>query len=367
MTLLPSPPPRLFEELLARLVSEEGSDLHLCAGRPASLRRHGHLTALEGEPVSREDMETILAHLLTDLRRQDLDERGSADLGYSSRAGERYRVNIFTVLGEPALVARHLPGELPGFASLGLPESLRELADIHAGLVLVTGATGSGKSTTLAAIVHEINQRHHRHILTIEDPVEYLHASRLSLISHRELGLDVPDFAGALRAALREDPDVILVGELRDTETMRAALMAAETGHLVFSTLHTNDAAGTVERFIGGFPGDEQDRVRHRLSLVLKAVVAQQLVRRADGQGRVPILEILRATPAIANLIASARTAQIYSAIESGAELGMQTADQCLADLVRRRVVRIEEARALARDPRKLEPAITPLKGRGRT
>jgi twitching motility protein PilT len=340
-----------FLTLLDALSAANASDLHMAAGRRAHWRLHGELVAC-AEAVWRDaDINLIADHLLDPLRRKLLETSGSADLGYSSPGGHRFRINIFRAMGRLALVARHLPERFSSLAELALPENLKDLAYLPSGLVLVTGVTGSGKSTTLATLIHEINRHSARHILTIEDPVEFVHSPCMSLISHRELGADTPDFALAVRAALREDPDVILVGELRDAETMRAALTAAETGHLVFSTLHTADAVGAAERFIGAFPGEEQEMARHRLSFVLKAVVAQQLLPRADQPGRIPAVEILRGTPAVMNLIASGRASQIYSAMESGAELGMQTYDQSLAELTRQGKVRYDTAKQLARSP----------------
>ncbi|MDR1853636.1 MAG: PilT/PilU family type 4a pilus ATPase [Azoarcus sp.] len=345
------PPLEAFRLLLEQLPVNAASDLHLASGRAAHWRAHGELRPCDDRDWRGEDMAALAAHLLDDIRQRALDAGGSADLGYTSPGGFRFRLNFFKSLGALALVARHLPERFASLAELMLPEGLKELAYLPNGLVLVTGVTGSGKSTTLATLIHEINAHLARHILTIEDPVEFVHRPLKSLVSHRELGTDTPDFALAVRAAMREDPDVILVGEMRDTETMRAALTAAETGHLVFSTLHTGDAVGAAERFIGGFPGEEQELARHRFSLVMKAVVAQQLLPRADRPGRVPAVEILRGTPAVMNLIASGRTSQVYSAMESGASLGMQTYDQSLAQLARDKVVSVDVAKPLVRNP----------------
>lgn len=339
-----------FDEFLRRIVFERASDLHLACLRPPAWRLHGHIETMDEDLWNSDDMHELLEVLLAAGQRADFDQRGTVDLGYSAPSGERFRINVFRTLGQPALVARHLPSRFYSFAELRLPETLREIAHLGAGLVLVTGITGSGKSTTLATLINEINSTTPAHILTIEDPIEFVHAPKKSLITHRELHTDVVDFAGAVKSALREDPDVILVGELRDTETMRAALTAAETGHLVFSTLHTADATGAVERLVGAFPGEEQAVVRHRLSLVLKAVVAQQLLPSAEGHGRIAVVEILRVTPAVANLIASGRTAQIYSAIESGRDIGMQTFEQGLATMARERLIHVEDGRRLARD-----------------
>ncbi|MDR0528998.1 MAG: PilT/PilU family type 4a pilus ATPase [Zoogloeaceae bacterium] len=340
-----------FHALLERLPQAGASDLHLAAGRAAHWRFHGDLELCDALLWEEEDME-CLAEVLLDAPRQKAFKRsGSADLGYGVLGGRRYRINFFRSLGRLALVARHLPDHFASLEELFLPQSIGELAYLPSGLVLVTGITGSGKSTTLATLIHEINAHMARHILTIEDPVEFVHRPLKSIISHRELGVDTPDFALAVRAAMREDPDVILVGELRDTETMRAALTAAETGHLVFSTLHTADASGATERFIGAFPGEEQELARRRFSMVMRAVVAQQLLPRADCRGRVPAVEVLRSTPAVLNLIASGRTPQVYSAMESGSFLGMQTYDQSLADLVKRGLLDPDLARPLARSP----------------
>ena len=340
-----------FDGYLAAIVEHKASDLHLAGGRLPNWRLHGEISPMSENDWKHAAMHELLETLLAPGQQRDLAEKGTVDLGYTAENGERFRINVFRSLGQPALVARHLPARFSSFTELRLPESLRDLAGLSSGLVLVTGITGSGKSTTLATLINEINMHSAVHILTIEDPVEFVHRAKQAIISHRELHTDVPDFASAVKASLREDPDVILVGELRDTETMRAALTASETGHLVFSTLHTADATGAVERFIGGFPGQEQSVVRHRLSLVLKAVVAQQLLPAQGHEGRVAAVEILQVTPAVSNLIASGRTAQIYSAIESGREAGMQTFDQAFAALARDHLIAVEDGRRLARDP----------------
>ncbi|MBK1680877.1 type IV pilus twitching motility protein PilT [Rhodocyclus tenuis] len=345
-----APARAVFDALLDAMVENSASDLHLSADRPPSWRVHGEISTLSEEIWSPERMRELLTSLLAAGQHADLVQKGSVDLGHSSGCGERFRINVFRSLGQTALVARHLPSRFASFAELRLPKSLRDLAYLPAGMVLVTGVTGSGKSTTLATIINEINSNNQAHILTIEDPVEFVHTPKKAIISHRELHTDVPDFASAVKSSLREDPDVILVGELRDTETMRAALTAAETGHLVFSTLHTADATGAIERFVGAFPGQEQSVARHRLSLVLKAVVAQQLLPAAEQAGRVAAVEVLQVSSAVANLIASGRTAQIYSAIESGRESGMQTFDHSLSSLARERLISVEEGRRRARD-----------------
>jgi twitching motility protein PilT len=343
-----------LDALLAMVLERQASDLHLMAGQPPIARVHGELRPLDSHPLTPADLERFSALLTAEQGESGLRDHGALDVGYSL-GGERFRVNLFHSMGRLGLVARHLDSRFRGFGELGLPATLAGFADLNDGLVLVTGATGSGKSTTLATLVHEINRQHARHILTVEDPVEFVHAPIRSHITHRELHRDFPDFASAVKSALRQDPDVILIGEMRDLETMRAALTAAETGHLVFGTLHTADTVGTVERLVGGFPGDEQDMVRYRLSRCLRAVVSQRLIPRSNGRGRTALVEVLVVTNAVSNLIATGRTKQIYSAIEGGAELGMQTFDHGLADAVRDGRVAPDAARRLASDPALLE------------
>lgn len=288
--------------------------------------------------------------LLTDLNRQQFEKELTLDLGFTSDSGNRFRINLYREQGRCALAIRYLDGRLKTTRELGLPPQMDYLATLKSGLVLVCGATGSGKSTTLTAILNNINENQEKHILTVEDPVEVIHQNKKSIVHQRELYTDVPDFAGAVRAALREDPDVVMVGEMRDLETVRSALTAAETGHLVFSTLHTNDAVGVVERLIGIFPGNEQSVARQRIAQALKAVVAQTLVPTIGGRGRVVVAEILMVNSAVSNLIESAKTKQIYSTMESSARQGMQTFDQALAKLVRAKRISQESGRALCRD-----------------
>ncbi|MFM2403312.1 MAG: hypothetical protein RL223_1192 [Pseudomonadota bacterium] len=340
---------RLDQQLMA-LLQVRGSDLHLAVGQPPLARINGELTSLDHTLWSSEALNALHERLARHEGRSDeLTREGGLDLGHTVGA-ERFRLNLLRARGRPALVARHLDSRFRSFQELGLPPMLGHLADVQDGLVLVTGATGSGKSTTLAALVHEINHQHARHILTIEDPVEFVHEPIRAHITHRSLHQDFPDFASAVRAALRQDPDVILIGEMRDLDTMRAALTAAETGHLVLGTLHTADTVGTVERVVGGFPGEEQETVRYRLARCLRAVISQRLVLRSDGQGRTALAEILMVNNAVSNLIATGRSKQIYSMIESGTAQGMQTVDHSLAQAVRQRRLSPEDAQRHAQD-----------------
>lgn len=336
-----------FEALLQSCVSMGASDLHLTGDEPVSLRVHGKLRFLQGGQVCCQTVEGYAGGIMTRRQQQTYAQCNTVDLGYTAQDGERFRINCYRERGKPAMAIRHLNQRLLSLEELGLPPQLRDLAHLRSGLVLVTGATGSGKSSTLAMLLNEINHTRECHILTVEDPVEFVHASRKSLIHHREVHTDVPSYAEAMRAAMREDPDVIMLGEMRDLETMQAAITAAETGHLVFSTLHTGEAVGAVERFIGHFSGEEQAAARHRLSMVLRAVVAQRLVPKKDGQGRLPAVELLLVTTAAANLIQNSKTRQLYSLMESGARDGMWTLDQELARLVKLDLIHLEEAQRI--------------------
>lgn len=348
----PSADLRAFETLLDTCVAERASDLHLAEGEPARLRRHGALTRHDAQQRYRgEDLRGWLDALLSAEQRAELASRGSLDFGHTAGSGERFRLNAFVALGRLNLAARHLDNRFRRIEDLGLPPRIRDFSAMRDGLVLVTGATGSGKSTTLAAIIDLVNDSLDGHIITVEDPVEFVHASKRCLVQQREVFRDVTDFAGAVRASLREDPDVILVGEMRDLETMRAALTAAETGHLVLSTLHTQDAVGSVERMVGMFPAQEQEVARMRLAMTLRGVIAQRLVLRHDRLGRVPAVELLMVTTAVANHINTGRSSQIYSAIETGTADGMQTLEQSLVQLVQDGRVDAPEARAHAGNP----------------
>ncbi len=340
-----------IRDLMTLCIEKNASDLHLSVGQPAALRIYGTITRQEGDPYSADQVLAMAESLMTAEQRQQFAEQKTLDMGFSLTGSQRFRINVYREMGHCALAIRYLDGRLKTLKELGLPPQIEQLTHLHSGLVLVCGATGSGKSTTLAALLNSINSQYSRHILTVEDPVEFIHPQKQSIIHQRELHSDVPDFASAVKASLREDPDVIMVGEMRDLETMRTAITAAETGHLVFSTLHTNDAVGVVDRLIGSFPGNEQGVARQRIAYALKAVIAQQLAPVIGGQGRAVVAEILMVTNAVSNLIESTKTKQIYSIMESGAALGMQTLDQALARLVKGRTISQDLGRQLSRDP----------------
>ncbi len=337
-------------QLMDQCVTREASDLHISAALPATYRVHGRIVRVGERGYSAEDVAAMADSLMTDHHRHQFQRDMTLDMGFSTEAGNRFRVNVYREQGNCALAVRYLDGSLKTTRELGLPPQMDYLAQLKSGLVLVCGATGSGKSTTLTAILNDINEHQEKHILTVEDPVEFVHVNKKSIVHQRELYSDVPDFASAVKAALREDPDVIMVGEMRDLETMRSALTAAETGHLVFSTLHTNDAVGVVERLIGSFPGNEQGVARQRIAHALKAVVAQNLVPTASGRGREVVAEVLMVNAAVSNLIESAKSKQIYSVMESSTRQGMQTLDQALARLTRAKRIKLDTGRSLCRD-----------------
>ncbi|MEM7232204.1 MAG: PilT/PilU family type 4a pilus ATPase [Planctomycetota bacterium] len=323
---------------MVEAVSTSASDVHLSVGARPYFRRFGSLGPSSAyDELSSSDLAAIVRFLLSDAQLATYERDRTVDLAYRLEEPRgRYRINVFFERGQHAISIRRLDDEFRTIEELNLPEQMHELSKLRDGLVLVTGPTGSGKTTTLATVLHQINAARSEHIITIEDPIEYEHRNIRSLVRQRELHSDVTSFASAVRAALREDPDVLLVGEMRDVETARAAITAAETGHLVFSTLHTGDTVGAVSRLLGVFPADEQDAVRHELSLVLRAVVAQRLIEAVDGEGRYPAVEILMVTNAVANLIRIQKFEQLYSALEAGRTHGMQTFDQSLAELVSR-------------------------------
>ncbi|NPV26186.1 MAG: type IV pilus twitching motility protein PilT [Firmicutes bacterium] len=334
----------LIQHLLEMVIAQNASDLHLTVGVPPVLRIDGHLTPIESEALTPEHTAELANQLFTPKLREKFNQDGQVDFSYSLPQRGRFRVNVYKQRGCTGLAIRLIPYRVPTLAELGLPEVLKTLTRRPKGLVLVTGPTGSGKSTTLAAMIEQINTERSGHIITLEDPIEYLHRHKKCVINQREIGLDTPSFAQGLRAALRQDPDVILVGEMRDLETIATAITAAETGHLVLATLHTVDAAQTIDRIIDVFPPNQQQQIRVQLAATLQGVVAQQLLPRADGRGRVAALEIMLVTPAIRNLIREGKTHQIISSLQTGGKLGMQTMEQALRNLVQSGLVTREEA-----------------------
>jgi twitching motility protein PilT len=325
-----------FAAVLARMVELKASDVHLTAGSPPVMRYRGKIGAVEGYDVlSNQQTRDVVYSILNDDQRKRFENHRQLDFAYAIPGVARFRVNCYFQRGAISAAFRYVPQDIPTLESLALPPVLHEFTRKPRGFVLVTGPTGSGKSTTLASIIDVINREREDHILTIEDPIEFLHNHQRSIVNQREIGADADDFALALKAALRQDPDVILVGEMRDLETISTALTAAETGHLVFATLHTQSTSQTVDRIIDVFPPEQQSQVRMQLSIALQGIVTQQLLPTADGQGRVVGTEVLIPTPAIRNLIREGKTHQIYSAIQTSGAQGMQTMDADLARLVR--------------------------------
>jgi twitching motility protein PilT len=344
-----------FADILLEVIESGASDLHLTAGSPPMVRKKGKLGALDYPNLSPQDTREIVYSILNNEQRKRLETDWQIDLSYSVPSRARFRVNAFFQRASIGAVMRTIPQDIPALGDLGLPAVLEEFTRKPRGFVLVTGPTGSGKSTTLAAMIDIINEQRHEHILTIEDPIEFLHRHKSCIVNQRELGTDASSFANGLKAALRQDPDVILVGEMRDLETMATALTAAETGHLVFATLHTQDTSSTVDRIVDAFPPAQQHQVRVQLSMALQGIVTQQLLPTADGNGRVCATEILVPTPGVRNLIREGKTHQIYSALQTGAAHGMQTMDASLVELVRMGKITRELAERRSSTPEELK------------
>jgi twitching motility protein PilT len=332
-----------IDRLLDTVVKQGCSDLHLTVGRPPTVRLHGGLRNLQTKTLESDDMVALMKSVTPEKNQQELQELGSTDFGFAYGDAARFRVSVFRQRGDIAMVLRLIPNRLLTFEEIGLPPICKELIRRPRGLFIVTGPTGSGKTTSLATMLDYINMNMDRHIITTEDPIEYYHYHKKSIVNQRELGSDVPTFSESLRRALRQDPDVILVGEMRDLETIEAAIAAAETGHLVFATLHTTGASGTINRIIDAFPVDQQAQVRVQLSVALIAVLSQQLLARVDKPGRVAAYEFLVVTPAISNLIRENKTFRIDSAIQTGKKYGMQLLDDHLWSLYQRGLISAEE------------------------
>src|SRR5246127_675534 len=351
-----------MSDLLQLVVSEGSSDLHLRVGIPPTIRVHGILHRVEGPTLQPEDTEELMRSITSEDHIQHVRERGGADFGFAFGEMARFRVSVFKEKGNFGLVLRQIPSKMLTMEQIGLPTTIRTLIHKPRGLVLVTGPTGSGKTTTLASMINIINEeRDDAHIITIEDPIEYYHKHKKAVVTQREVNVDVPNFAEALRRALRQDPDVILVGELRDLETMDAAITAAETGHLVFGTLHTTGAAKTIDRLVNAFPTNQQEQIRIQLSTVLQAVISQLLIPHIDKPGRVAVFEIMINTPSIAALIRDNKTFRIQSDIQTGAKWGMVTLDSFLMEKYQQGMISREEVITKSQDPVSIQAKLQEL------
>jgi len=351
-----------MSDLLQLVVSEGSSDLHIRVGVPPVIRVHGILHRVEGPVLKPEDTEELMRSITSDDHIQHVRERGGADFGFAFGELARFRVSVFKEKGNFGMVLRQIPTKLLRLEDIGLPPSVRELLYKPRGLCLVTGPTGSGKSTTLASMINVINEeRDEAHIITIEDPIEFYHKHKKAIVTQREIGVDVPSFAEALRRALRQDPDIILVGEMRDLETIDAAVTAAETGHLVFGTLHTTGAAKTIDRLVNAFPTNQQEQIRIQLSTVLQAVISQLLIPRIDKPGRVAVFEIMINTPSVAALIRDNKTFRLNSDIQTGAKYGMVTLDGFLVEKYLAGMISREEVVTKSQDPLTIQQKLQEL------
>jgi twitching motility protein PilT len=362
-----------IQDFLQLMLEAGASDLHVTQESPPLVRVHGSLKPLAYPPLTANDTRTLCYSLLTEAQKKKFEEESELDFSFSAKGVSRFRGNLFLQKGAVGGAFRAIPFEVPPIEKLGLPNVVMEMSSLPRGLVLVTGPTGSGKSTTLAAIIDRINATRAEHIITVEDPIEFVHAHKRALVNQREVFADTHGFAPALKHVLRQDPDIVLIGEMRDLETIEAALVVAETGHLVFSTLHTNSAVQTINRVIDVFPPHQQEQVRAQLSLVLQGVISQQLLPRADGRGRCLAAEIMIPNAAIRNLIREAKVHQLYSQMQVGQQKwSMQTMSQSLLDLFRRRLITEEEALGHATEPEELKtmlvqpPAVAAVRPAGR-
>jgi twitching motility protein PilT len=344
-----------FSKLLQRAVQKDASDIHLKTGSPAYFRVDGDMRQQEGDVIPKEVMDGFLDVLLSEDQKRYFMKKGEIDLSYSEKGLGRFRVNAFRQRGSVSIVMRRIKTKILSFDQLNLPPATVRFAKMQRGLILITGTTGSGKSTSLASIIDYINENRRCHVVTVEDPIEYVHYDRNSVINQREITIDTQDFSTALKAVMRQDPDVILIGEMRDLETFQAAISAAETGHLVFTTLHTTNVMQTIDRIVDLFPSNQHDQVRSALAMQLRAIMCMRLLPRADGVGRVPMCEVLFATPSVRKLIKDNRVAQIEMAIQQGAEEGMQSFNDSLHNLLKQRLITTDVAMEASDNPEELQ------------